>query len=266
MQLQTDLIKEMLAGKGARQDFRICCRRETDSTNDWARREAGEGAPDGTVFLADHQSAGKGRRGRRWESPEGTSVSMSILLRTELPADRISMLTLVMGLAAAEAVREVCGIDAEIKWPNDVVWQGKKLCGILTELGPGAEWVVIGIGLNVNVEAFPEELADMASSMRLACGHSVSREAVTAEVIRHFADDYQMFLEAGDLRPLRSRYEALLANRGARVRVLDPAEPYEGVAGGINDRGELQVVRSDTQETVSVFAGEVSVRGIYGYV
>ena len=241
-------------------------REETDSTNEWAKREGQEGAEDGCVFLAERQTAGKGRRGHAWQSLPGTSVSMSILLRPQLPADRVSMVTLVMGLAAAEGIRKACGLEAGIKWPNDVIASGKKLCGILTEMNTAGGFVVTGIGINVSSREFPEELADSATSLFLETGRAVSRERTAAEVLKAFREYYGLFLQAGDLTPLLELYNERLVNRGRQVRVLDLASPFEGTAQGIDSRGALLVERSDTGKTERVFAGEVSVRGICGYV
>ena len=236
-----------------------------DSTNDWAKREASPDKEEGQVYLADHQTAGKGRRGRVWRSPAGTSVSMSILLRPEVPADRVSMITLVMGMAAAEGMKQASGLDVRIKWPNDVVFGGKKLCGILTETDSRISCAVVGIGLNVNVLEFPEELSQSASSLLLETGHTVSREQVTACVLNSFLQYYKAFTAAGDLSGLRQRYEDLLVNRNERVRVLDPEDPFTGTALGIDDAGRLLVQRDGTDSIEHVFSGEVSVRGIYGY-
>lgn len=245
---------------------RIFYAEKTDSTNEWAKRES-ETAPDGSIFLADYQSAGKGRRGRIWKSPEGTSVSMSVLLRPEhLERASYPMLTLVMGLAAARGISKICGFEAKIKWPNDVIYDGKKLCGILTELGPDARYVVIGVGLNVNMTSFPDELADRAISMRMAAGHEIGREEVTAAVIREFDRCCGIFLQTGDMDGLKEDYGRILANTGERVRVLDPTSPFTGRALGINRKGELLVERDDTGAVEPVYSGEVSVRGIYGYV
>lgn len=245
---------------------RIFYAEKTDSTNEWAKREAAA-AQDGSIYLADYQSAGKGRRGRVWKSPEATSVSMSVLLRPEhLKREAYPLMTLVMGLAAARGISSVCGFEAKIKWPNDVIYDGKKLCGILTELGPDADYVVIGIGLNVNMTSFPEELSERAISMRMASGRVIGREEVTAAVIREFDRCYRIFLADGDLSGLKEDYEKILANTGRRVRVIDPAAPFTGRALGINRRGELLVRRDDTGSVEAVYSGEVSVRGIYGYV
>lgn len=237
-----------------------------DSTNEWARRAAEEGAVDGSVFLADYQSAGKGRRGRVWQSPEGTSVSMSLLLRPDIPSDRISMLTLIMGLSAAQGMKAASGLNVGIKWPNDVVSRGKKLCGILTEANASMEYVIIGIGFNCNMETFSEELTGIATSLKLETGEAVSREAVSAEVLMAFGRNYALFQKTCRITgELKREYEKLLVNRDQQVRVLDPKRGYTGIARGINELGELLVER-DSGEVTAVYAGEVSVRGIYGYI
>lgn len=240
---------------------------ETDSTNEWAKRDAAQGAVDGSVYLADYQSAGKGRRGRVWQSPEGTSVSMSLLLRPEIPADRISMLTLVMGLSAAQGMKAATGLEVGIKWPNDVVCNGKKLCGILTEANASVEYVIIGIGINCNMDAFSEEIALTATSLKLELGREVVREEVTAEILKAFYRNYRLFLETCSfVGSLKDEYEKMLVNRDRIVRVLDPKGEYNGTAIGINELGELLVKREYTGLVETVYAGEVSVRGVYGYV
>ena len=143
--------------------------REIDSTNLWIKRLAKEGAPEGTLALAEFQSAGRGRLGRSWEVPEGTSVMMSILLRPKFEPQYAPTLTLVMGMAVAKAVKNL-GFDVSIKWPNDVVVSHKKICGILTEMGVRdgkIDYAVIGVGINVNIKEFPEEMADKATSLYL---------------------------------------------------------------------------------------------------
>ena len=190
--------------------------RETDSTNLWIKRLAKEGASEGTLALAEFQSAGRGRLGRSWEVPEGTSVMMSILLRPKFEPQYAPTLTLVMGMAVAKAVKNL-GFDVSIKWPNDVVVSHKKICGILTGL-----------------------------------------------VMEAFEEYYEKFAATCDLSGLKEEYESILANYNQPVRVL-AKEPYEGVARGITDGGELLVEKTDGT-IVAVSAGEVSVRGLYSYV
>lgn len=240
--------------------------REIDSTNLWIKRLAKEGAPEGTLALAEFQSAGRGRLGRSWEVPEGTSVMMSILLRPKFEPQYAPMLTLVMGMAVAKAVKKL-GFDVSIKWPNDVVVSHKKICGILTEMGVRdgkIDYAVIGVGINVNIKEFPEEMADKATSLYLESGKEFDRSQIPGLVMEAFEEYYEKFAATCDLSGLKEEYESILANYNQPVRVL-AKEPYEGVARGITDGGELLVEKTDgTIATVS--AGEVSVRGLYSYV
>lgn len=241
---------------------------EITSTNQYAKRIGEEGAPEGTLVVADEQTQGKGRSGRVWSTPHGTAIAMTLLIRPKLPPASISMVTLVMGLAVARACRELYHLPVGIKWPNDVVIHGKKLCGILTELSAemmSVNYVVIGTGINVNVKEFPEEIRKTATSIALELGHETGRAELIASCMEYFEVYYEKFIQAGDLSPLMEEYNELLLNRDQKVRVLEPGREYTGTALGINQNGELLVVREDGSRT-AVYAGEVSVRGVYGYV
>ena len=241
--------------------------KETDSTNEWAKQLSRQGAPHGTLAAAEFQSAGKGRLGRIWKAPEGSSVMMSLLLRPSFEPQYASMLTLVMGLSAARAIGD-SGIDVSIKWPNDIVASGRKLCGILTEMGlenGKIREVVVGVGINVNTESFPEELADKATSMYLETGKYTDRNRLIAGVLENFEQYYGKFVRTCDLGGMLEDYNRLLANRDRPVRVLDRQNPFEGTALGISSTGGL-LVRTETGEIREVRGGEVSVRGLYSYV
>ena len=256
----TDQIHTKWAGKT------VHFARETDSTNLWIKRLAKEGAPEGTLALAEFQSAGRGRLGRSWEVPEGTSVMMSILLRPKFEPQYAPTLTLVMGMAVAKAVKKL-GFDVSIKWPNDVVVSHKKICGILTEMGVRdgkIDYAVIGVGINVNIREFPDEMADKATSLYLESGRKFDRSQIPGLVMEAFEEYYEKFAATCDLSGLKEKYESILANYNQPVRVL-AKEPYEGVARGITDGGELLVEKTDGT-IVAVSAGEVSVRGLYSYV
>ena len=256
----TDQIHTKWAGKT------VHFARETDSTNLWIKRLAKEGAPEGTLALAEFQSAGRGRLGRSWEVPEGTSVMMSILLRPKFEPQYAPTLTLVMGMAVAKAVKNL-GFDVSIKWPNDVVVSHKKICGILTEMGVRdgkIDYAVIGVGINVNIREFPDEMADKATSLYLESGRKFDRSQIPGLVMEAFEEYYEKFAATCDLSGLKEKYESILANYNQPVRVL-AKEPYEGVARGITDGGELLVEKTDGT-IVAVSAGEVSVRGLYSYV
>lgn len=241
---------------------------EITSTNQYAKKIAEEGAPEGMLIIADEQTRGKGRSGRAWTTPRGTAVAMTLVLRPKLPPAKVSMVTLVMGLAVAKACRVLYGIPAGIKWPNDVVVNGKKLCGILTEMSmemAAVNYVVIGTGINVNVSSFPQEISKTATSLLLECGYETARAKLIAVCMKYFEEYYERFLRTQDLSALMEEYNELLLNRERKVRVLEPGHEYTGTAMGINRDGELLVVREDGSQT-AVYAGEVSVRGVYGYV
>ena len=241
---------------------------ETDSTNIQAKRLGEEGAPEGTLVVAERQTAGKGRRGRTWSSPSGTSIYMSFLLRPNIPPRCAPMVTLIAGLAGAKAVNQVTGLNARIKWPNDLVVNGKKICGILTEMSAemeGIHYIVTGIGINVNQKEFPEEIRDKATSLLLEGGRRFNRSQLIAGVMEWFELYVERFLETKDLSFLKEDYEEMLANLNQEVQVLDPAGEYHGVCRGIDKDGQLLVERDDGSLS-RVQSGEVSVRGIYGYV
>lgn len=247
-----------------------------DSTNIQAKRLAEEGAPDGTVIVADQQSAGRGRRGRGWASPAGTNLYFSLLLRPDIAPDKASMLTLVMALAVAEGIRATVdetssqGIQVGIKWPNDIVIDGRKACGILTELSLSVEqgsidYLVIGVGINVAKQEFPAELQGHAIALDEVANRPISRSELLNAILTAFEADYGDFLATKDLTRLKEQYDALLVNYGRQVRVLDPKGEYDGIARGIQTTGEL-IVELPDGNTKDVYAGEVSVRGIYGYI
>ncbi len=241
---------------------------EIDSTNNRAMALGEERAPHGTTVVADQQNGGKGRRGRTWLSPSGTNIYVSILLRPEFDVQKAPMLTLLMAYSVTKVLRESEGLDARIKWPNDIVLNRKKICGILTEMTmkeSSIDYVVIGVGINVNNEEIPEELTQSATSLKLETGKVIDRSILLSRILERFEKDYEAFARAGDLSPVQESYNQILVNRENQVRVLEPGNEYQAVAHGINHLGELMVEKEDgTRETV--FAGEVSVRGIYGYV
>ena len=241
---------------------------ETGSTNTDAKRLGEEGAPHGTVVAADMQTAGRGRRGRTWESPAGKDIYFSILLRPEFAPDKAAGLTLVMALAVARAVEEKCGVEAGIKWPNDVVVNGKKICGILTEMTVETDYiqhVVTGVGINVNMDSLPEEIRESATSLFLESGKKTARAELLQAALERFEEYYGKYAADLGMDSILGEYNARLVNRDRQVRVLDPKGEWEGVAKGINASGEL-LVETSAGRTVEVYAGEVSVRGLYGYV
>lgn len=239
-----------------------------ESTNKTARElvESGETTP--FLVLAEEQTGGKGRRGRSWDSPAGTGIFMTYCLRPPIQPAKASVLTLVAGLAVAEAIEEVTGISGAIKWPNDVVIDGCKVCGILTEMSAEPDTIShieVGIGINVNMQSFPEELAGKATSLALQAGRTICRPYLVEVVTRKFACYYEQFLERQDMSLLKEAYTKRLINKDKVVRIEQGKSQYTAIARGISEDGELIVELEDGTEK-KVLSGEVSVRGVYGYV
>ena len=261
------ILKTQWAGR------KLYCFDTTGSTNTDAKRLGEEGEPHGTVVTADIQTAGKGRRGRSWQTLSGTALAFTLLLRPDFAPDKASMITLVMALSVAEAVEEITGAAAGIKWPNDIVMNRKKICGMLTEMTMTPEmdeiqYIVVGAGTNVNnasPEEFQEEIRKTATSLRIETGRQISRADLLEKILVRFEDNYETFLKTLDMSGLREAYQSHLQGIDGEVRVLDPAGEYTGISRGINERGEL-IVEKENGEKVQVYAGEVSVRGLYGYV
>ena len=252
---------------------------ETGSTNDDVFALAAEGYPHGTLVVAARQTAGKGRRGRTWISPEDGNIYMSILLKPDLRPEITPMLTVVMALSVYQAAEKASSEDMSacrfgIKWPNDIVASVnggpyRKLCGILTEMrmeDSEISAITIGIGLNVNQTEFSPEIAENAGSFSLSMGSKINRAALTASIWNFFEQNYLLFVQKQDFSALRPAYEAGRVNCGKSVHVLDPKNPFTGTAIGINNEGELLVQPDDGGPVRVIGSGEVSVRGVKGYV
>ncbi len=251
-----------------------------DSTNLEIRRLFAEGAGEGTIAYAGTQTAGRGRTGHSWKSPENVSVATSLLLTPprDLSMSRIPRLTVLAAMAVMKTIEEEYQLDCGIKWPNDILIGGKKICGILTEMeaeGGFARCVVVGIGVNVHQrsEDFPEEIKEMATSLDLELekkdlssgGKRASRLTVTEGIWQHFTAYYQEFIRTGgSLESILEEYNLHLVNRDQRVRILDPKGEYEAKALGMAPDGSLEILLDDGRIR-NVDSGEVHVRGLYGY-
>lgn len=237
---------------------------ETDTTNNRARELALEGAPEGTLVVAEKQTAGRGRRGKVWESPLGTGIWMSLVLRPQIAPAEASVLTLLCGLATAEAIEAETGLSAGIKWPNDILINGKKAVGILTEMDcemSEVHFVIPGIGINVNTASFPPEIADIATSLYLECGKTVSRRRLVHKVLERLEEHYETFLRTGSFAAMLEDYRKHCITLGKEVHVLG-REPFFAEALDITPEGELLVRRADNGKEEVVFSGEVSIRGV----
>lgn len=240
---------------------------ETDSTNTRAKLFGEEGMADGALVVADCQNMGKGRRGKSFTSPRGQSVYMTFLLRPDIPPIRASMITILSAMAVRSGLREICGIDTLIKWPNDVVADGKKICGILTEMSAELtkiNYVVVGIGINVNNKKMPKDIENVAVSARMLTGREQGRSLIIGSVCKWFGAYYYKFLSTLDLSLIKEEYNKYLINYNKEVEIVKEKESYRAKSLGIDDEGRLLVEREG--KTEAVLSGEVSVRGVYGYV
>ena len=257
---------------------------EIDSTNDEAKRYLESKEPGkGVIILAEQQTKGKGRLGREWNTSSGKNIMMSLLRETSLPADRISAVTLLAGIAVADAINEklsedISGSDgqklrASIKWPNDIVINKKKVCGILTELCIKEEkkYIIPGIGINVNETSYPDDLKDKATSLLLETGKEWDRDDLIEAVISRLASLIDLYEKSWSLEFIKDHYNSLLINKDSEVYLTGQDNDGNGqnsekvISRGIDENGALLV--EDAEGIIkAVISGEVSVRGLYGYV
>jgi len=256
--LTPDLVRKRL--KGSVFGKRVYHFFRTDSTNRVAMDLGYAGEPEGAVVLAEEQTAGRGRAGRSWHSERGAGLYVTLLLRPKLAPAQAPLLTMLAGLSAHTAVLAETGLSAELKWPNDLLLNGKKLGGILTEMHaePSAvRFVIVGIGINVNQEKFPAELSGTATSLRKETGRLHSRLEFLVKLLSQFETDYNRFLHEGAGYVVQ-RFELVssFAN-GRRVRVETGSETYFGTTDGLSPEG-LLIVKKDSGPSVTVIAGDVS--------
>lgn len=238
-------IEAMIASMGLRIGSPLSIVRETASTSDDAKSAARAGALHGSTWVAEEQSKGRGRQGRAWQSAAGENILVSVLLRTTVSPERVPPLSLVVGLAVRDAVEHATGADdVRVKWPNDVLIGDKKVAGILVETllsGARVEAVIMGIGLNVHAQTFPDDLKSRATSMARATGRPLSRSAVLADILKRLDHEAELVLHRG-LGPFRARLEKADALFGMRVSRDDG---ISGVAQGIDDGGGLRVAQDN---------------------
>lgn len=234
------------------------------STNQVLKDMARQGAPHGSLCLCECQTAGRGRMDRQWHSPAGQGLWLSVLLRPAMQAERAPLITFCAALAMAQAVRRTTGLDTRIKWPNDLVLDGRKLCGILSEMGFDAQgmFIVVGTGLNVRRGAYPEELRDRAIALEERIPAPDRGEVLTSYL--YALEDAVSAVEKDGWDGIAEAYRALSVTLGSAVQVIG-AETFTGRAEDIDAAGAL-LVRTEDGTLRRVLAGDVSVRGVMGYV
>jgi BirA family transcriptional regulator, biotin operon repressor / biotin---[acetyl-CoA-carboxylase] ligase len=224
------------------------------STNSTAMGSAAEGVPEGSVLLAEEQTAGRGRGANTWQSPRSTGIYCSTVLRPRLPPSDVLLLSLMAGLAVKAAIQQTDSrVQADLKWPNDILIDGKKVCGILTEMNAEAtrvRYVVVGVGINVNQTSFPKEL--QATSLRLATGSEWSRVELAAALLKSLDREYRQFVQGPEARAsiLRRFAENSSWLHGKKVRIEENGSAFEGTTEGLDERGFLQVRTAHGMQTV----------------
>ncbi len=242
------LLRGTIFGTGIHHFYKI------GSTNTAAMAAAAEGSSEGSVFLAEEQTAGRGRGANTWQSPCSTGIYCSVVLRPRLPPSDVLVLSLAAGLAVQSAIQQVdSGVSADLKWPNDVLINGKKVCGILTEMNAEAtrvRYIVVGIGINVNQESFPTDLA--ATSLQVVTGSEWSRVEVASALLKSLDREYRNLVENSDAR--RDILRRFAANsswvRGKKVRIEENGSAFEGTTEGLDERGFLLVRTPHGLQTV----------------
>lgn len=236
---------------------------EIDSTNNYIKQHAAD-LSDGCVVIADSQTAGRGRLGRSFFSPPGSGIYISILLRPNLPLEQINMITVGAAVAMCEAVSQTAGFEPDLKWVNDVLKNGKKLCGILTEAAVEAEtgslsYAVVGIGINVHrpSEELPEEIQNIAGFLDDYAPHTLNRNAFIASFLNQMEQCYQLICD-GNIASLIDRYRSYIHFLGEPITVIRNGERTPATAVAIDDHGHLIIEQNGEQSTL--FAGEISIR------
>jgi BirA family transcriptional regulator, biotin operon repressor / biotin---[acetyl-CoA-carboxylase] ligase len=233
---------------------------QTESTNDVAMRLGEAGEPSGTVIIAEKQTAGRGRAGHSWISEKSVGIYATVLLRPPISPMHAPALTLVAGLAARDAIAEESRSTPDIRWPNDVMLNGKKVCGILTELQAELgriHFAAVGIGINVNQSKMPADLVGIATSLRMETGRSHSRLELLVKLLRHLDRYYNEFIAEGAGAIIRRFAEASSYVQGKRVRIMNGTESFVGTTAGLEPSGILKVQRDDGR-TESIISGTVS--------
>jgi birA, biotin-[acetyl-CoA-carboxylase] ligase region len=260
MKLNQEELKQILAGKFIGHQLHYY--EEIGSTNDEAFRLGLAGAPEGTVLIADRQTAGRGRMQRSWHSPDETNIYTSIILRPEIELAKAPQISILAGVVVAEVLNDYCPDKVKLKWPNDVLIDRKKVCGILPQIKTSANavnFIVLGIGINVNInnDQFPDEIRDLATSLVIETGKKISRLELIISLYENLAKWYKQLLKKG-FGSIREKWLSLTPMIGQTVQVMFHEETVSGKAIGLDEDGSL-ILLTDKNETIRISAGDATI-------
>ncbi len=242
-------------------DINCYYKEKVDSTNLWAKYSAEDGEQKNSLYIADMQTKGRGRRGRSWVSDKGVGIWMSLLLRPGISPEIAPMITIIVALCVAKAIEKREDLKVYIKWPNDLIIEGRKLCGILTEMSvdmEGLSYLVCGIGINANANNFPKELENIATSIYMHTGKMCIRKYLIKEIIENFFEYYNVFLIENDLQFIKDEYESKLIHKDKYINIISKDSVREVFSKGIDEMGFLVVLDEGVESRIS--SGEISLR------
>lgn len=240
---------------------------EVGSTNDELRILANSGAHEGTVAIAELQNKGKGRLQRQWITNRGDAIAMSILIKPEIPPYMAPGITQVIALSVVRGLELSASLDFSIKWPNDIILNGKKVCGILTEMDgeiDNLNYIIIGIGINVNQSLIEKDLSHKATSLKIECGKVVERKVIVSNILNEFERNYELFKEKG-ITPFLDELKKYSALIGKKVTISNPFKSFSGKVVDIDSEGYL-VVEDENGIIQSIVGGDISIRGENSYL
>ncbi len=260
MDWNKETFKNKLAGKLI--GHKIYCFSEIDSTNDEAFELAAAGSPEGTVVIADSQAKGKGRLQRTWHSPAGMNIYTSIILRPDLKPENAPQISILAGVAVAEIMDNFCPGMVNLKWPNDVLLKGKKVCGILAQMKTSAsrvDFIILGIGINVNIDynQLPQDIKNTATSLAIETGRKISRQELIIGLYENLAKWYKKLM-AGGFSAVKEKWLSMAPMIGKKVQIMSGNEVVSGKALGIDERGALLLLTAENRR-IKISAGDATI-------
>ncbi|WP_317368545.1 biotin--[acetyl-CoA-carboxylase] ligase [uncultured Tyzzerella sp.] len=238
---------------------------EINSTNEYAKKIINESIEEGTLIVANSQTNGKGRLDRQWISNKGDGIFLSLILRPDIELFKITQITLLAGICICNTIKNITGLDVKIKWPNDIIIDNKKVCGILTEINAQIDrvsYVILGIGINVNNEKFNVALEDKATSIFLQLGKNINRQKVIAHFLKEFENNYFKYIKEKNFATFLDEYKKLCINLGKECKIVSSKKEIVGKVIDISPLGEIIFKTKD--EILKIVSGEVSLRNIDG--